>query len=203
AIALMFAVSKKIIESHMSILNGAWKPTEIVGSELSGKNLYVIGNGNIGKKIQGLGAALNMNVSYADSKTSESEIDEQLMQADFICLALPLNNQTEGMIHAKRLEIMKDTAILINVARGLIIDQDDLYTALKEGTIAGAGLDVFPDDSTITEPGEGILRFAQLKNVVTTPHNAYNSQETMSRLGSELLADLESCIQSKPINVVN
>jgi len=109
----------------------------------------------------------------------------------------------KGLIDERRLNIIKRTSFLTNVARGLIIDQEALFQALIEGKIAGAGLDVFPDDNTISKPREDILRFSKLPNVVTTPHIAYLSKESTLRRGEELITSIEACLKGNPINLVN
>lgn len=92
---------------------------------------------------------------------------------------------------------------MVNVARGLVIDQDGFYDVLKNGKIAGAGIDTFARDENMTETREDIMNFARLSNVIATPHVAYRTIEAKNRLGSELIADIESIIFGKPINEVN
>jgi len=95
AIALMFSLSKRIVESHISILKGEWKPKKFVGTELIGKNVFVIGSGNIGSKITKLATTIGMNCTSANSTTSDQEIDKNLGDADFVVLSLPLNEETK------------------------------------------------------------------------------------------------------------
>jgi len=203
AIALIFAAKRKILNFNRAILNGRFDYAEFKGSEVLEKTLVCVGKGNIGSKILKMANGLGMNTDYIDSKTSSEEFNKKVSKADILVLSLPLNDKTKGLINAEKLSLLKSTAILINVARGLIVDQDTLYEILSKNKIAGAGIDVFPDDSTIKETSAEIMKFAKLPNVVATPHIAFNTQEATNRLGEELIADIESCINGKPINVVN
>jgi len=203
AIALMFAVKRKILNFNRAILNGKFDSAESKGSEVLGKILVCVGNGNIGSKILKMANGLSMNTDFIDSKTSSDDFNKKISKADVLVLSLPLNDKTRGLINAEKLSLLKPTAIIVNVARGLVVDQDALYEVLIKNKIAGAGLDVFPNDNTIKETSEEIMKFSKLPNVVATPHIAFNTQEATNRLGEELIVDIESCINSKPINVVN
>lgn len=202
AVALMFAVNRKIILAHQSILRGEY-PRDFVGTEVKDKHLVTVGYGNVGKKIVEMAKGLGMNASWTDSKTSGEQLDELITRADVLVLCLPLNDSTRGIMNKKRLESMKSTAILINVARGLIVDQETLYDVLNNNKIRGAGIDTFVRDETIREAREDIISFAKLPNVVATPHIAFNTIETSRRLGGELIDVIESCLAGMPINVVN
>lgn len=203
AMALMFAVKRQILNANRSILNGKFDSMEYSGTEVSGKTLVCIGNGNIGSKIQVMAKGLGMDTDYVDTKTSPDEFNDKISIADVLILSVPLNDQTRGIINAEKLALLKPTSIIINVARGLVIDQDALYNALSANKIAGAGIDVFPKDETLKVTNEDIMRFAKLSNVVATPHMAFNTSEAVDRLGVELISDIESCIKGNPINIVN
>jgi D-3-phosphoglycerate dehydrogenase len=203
AIGLMFAVERKIVQAHNSILKGEFKPQQFLGTELKGKLLVTIGYGNVGKRVVEMAKGLGMNTKFANTKSSAEELDKIISEADVVVLCLPLNDNTKGLIDKRRISLMKKTSILINVARGLLVDQDALYEVLKSGRIAGAGIDTFAKDETITEAREDIMNFTKLPNVVATPHTAYNTVEAANRLGKELIADIDSCIKRGPINVVN
>lgn len=203
AIALMFAVKRQILNANKSILNGKFDSMEYTGSEVSGKTLVCVGNGNIGSKVQNMAKGLGMNTDYVDSKTSQEEFNNKISKADVLVLSIPLNDQTRGLINTEKLALLKTTSIVINVARGLIIDQDAFYKVLLENKIAGAGIDVFPKDETLKATNEDIMKFAKLPNVVATPHMAFNTKEAVDRLGVELISDIESCIDGNPINIVN
>ena len=203
AIGLIFAVSRKIIQAHISILNGAYKPQEFLGVEVEGKLLVTVGYGNIGKRIIKMAEGLGMKSDYINSKTTSQEIDEKIKKADILVLCLPLTAKTKNIIDKKRLSLLKKNAIVINVARGLVVDQKALYQALKKNKITGAGIDTFAKDETITKARKDILDFAKLQNVVATPHMAFNTKEAAERLGNELISNINSCFKNKPINVVN
>lgn len=203
ALGLMFAVKRRIVECQQSILQGEFKPKDFIGTEANNKTLVTIGHGNIGKRIIKMAEGLGMKTKYADSKTTPKELNELVSEADVLVLCLPLNEKTKGIINAKRIALIKKDSIFINVARGLLTDQDALYKALVKGKISGAGLDTFPKDETIKKADKDIIRFAKLPNVVTTPHIGFNTKEAADRLGSELISDIESCSIDKPINVVN
>lgn len=203
AIALIFSVYRHIVQAHNSIVAGEFKPMTYVGSEVVGKKLITIGNGNIGSKIQKMATGLGMKVDYIDSKTPQDEFNSKISSADIVVVAIPLNDSTRGLVNRQKISLLKPTSIVINVARGLIIEQDAFYESLSKGKIAGAGIDTFPDDQTISRANDEIIRFAKLSNVVCTPHMAFNTQESIERLGVELIADINSCLNNKPINVVN
>jgi D-3-phosphoglycerate dehydrogenase len=202
AIGLMFAVQRKIVNAHNAILDGKY-PRDIVGTEISGKTLVTIGHGQIGKRIIKMSEGLGMKTLYVDSTTCPEEIDKLISQADVLVLCLPLNEKTKGIVDERRISLLKTSAVVINVARGLVVDSENLYKCLKENKIAGAGIDVFPKDETITQASEDIINFAKLPNVVATSHIAFNTKEAADRLGVELIEDIESCIKGKPINIVN
>lgn len=203
AIALMFAVSRKIIQANNSILDGKFDSMAYTGIEVGGKTLVCIGNGNIGSKIQSMAKGLGMATDYIDTKTTVQEFDAKIAKADFLVISVPLNEKTKGLINKDKLSLLKSSCIVINVARGLVVEQDALYEALSSNHIAGAGIDTFPDDQTIKETNDLIMKFAKLPNVVATPHMAFNTKESTERLGQELITDIESCLRGEPVNTVN
>lgn len=203
AIALVFTVSRQIVKANNSILDGKFDSMAYTGTEVSGKTLVCLGNGNIGSKILRMASGLGMITDYIDSKTSPQEFDEKLSKADIFVLSIPLNEKTKEIINKSKISLFKPNAIVVNVARGLVIEQDAFYEALVNNKIAGAGIDTFPDDQTLKETNEQIMKFAKLQNVVATPHMAFNTQEATDRLGDELLKDINSCLNNNPQNVVN
>ncbi len=203
AIALIFAVKRQILNANKSILNGKFDSMEYTGTEVSGKTLVSVGNGNIGSKILTMAKGLEMDTDYVDTKTNDEDLKLKISKADVLVLSFPLNDKTKGFINEEKLSLLKSSAIVINIARGLVVDQEAFYKILSENKIAGAGIDVFPKDETLKETNDEIMRFAKLPNVVATPHMAFNTKEAENRLGSELIADIESCINNNPINVVN
>ena len=202
AIALMFAVKRQILNANKSILNGKFDSMEYTGTEVSGKTLVSVGNGNIGSKILTMAKGLGMTTDFVDTKTDEAEFNNRISKADVLVLSFLLNEKTKGLINEEKLALLKPSAIVINVARGLVVDQDAFYKVLSENKIAGAGIDVFPKDETLKETNEDIMRFAKLPNVVATPHMAFNTKEAIDRLGVELIENIESCLSGNPVNVV-
>lgn len=203
AIALLFATARKIGEAQNSLRRGEWQSRGFRGVELHGRKLGLVGYGNIGKHIEPIAKGLGMDIAYVNSKSSSEELDNLLTDSDAVILCLPLNNATKGLLDARRLSLLKPTAILVNVARGGIVDQDALAAALKAGKIAGAGLDVFVDEPLSGKPTPQMITLSQLPNVVATPHIAYNTEETVYRLGEEVYTNIVACINNQPVNVIN
>ncbi len=174
-LGLMLSLAREIPRADREIRNGNWLKKELMGSELSGKYLGIVGLGNIGKRLAKLARGLNMNIigfdvmpiadDFArDVGLIKADIDTLLSSADYISFHVPLTETTHHLVNSKRISTMKKTAYIINTSRGEIIDEDALYNALKEGKIAGAALDVFEK-----EPAVG-NKLATLPNVVCTPH---------------------------------
>jgi glyoxylate reductase len=196
AFALIMAVCRRIPESDRFVRAGkykAWEPMLLLGTELKGKTLGIIGLGRIGvgvaeRAVRGMG----MKVLYSDVRRDEEfekrynarfaeSPDGVLKDADVVTLHVPLLPSTRHLIDAKRLKLMKRTAYLVNTSRGPVIDEKALVDALKAGRIAGAALDVFEEEPRLA-PG-----LAKLDNVVLTPHTASATIEARSAM-AELAA---------------
>ncbi|MGB9125027.1 MAG: D-2-hydroxyacid dehydrogenase [Nitrosotalea sp.] len=184
-LGLMLSMAREIPRADREIRNGKWLKKELMGIELSGKYLGIVGLGNIGKRLAKLARGLNMNIigfdvmpiadDFArDVGLIKADIDTLLSSADFVSFHVPLTNDTNHLVNAKRLSTMKKTAYIINTSRGEIIDEDALYEALKEGKIAGAALDVFEK-----EPAVG-NKLTTLSNVVSTPHIGAQTKEAQT-----------------------
>ena len=184
-LGLMLSLAREIPRADREIRNGNWLKKELMGSELSGKYLGIVGLGNIGKRLAKLARGLNMNVigfdvmpiadDFArDVGLIKADIDTLLSSADYISFHVPLTETTHHLVNSKRISTMKKTAYIINTSRGEIIDEDALYNALKEGKIAGAALDVFEK-----EPATG-NKLATLPNVVCTPHIGAQTKEAQT-----------------------
>jgi phosphoglycerate dehydrogenase-like enzyme len=203
AVTLMLAVAHPLVEATTDLRQGGWHGLDLVGTEISHKRLGLVGYGRVGKLIEEKVSGLDMLVSHVNSKSSDKEIESLFQESDIVCLCLTLNDGTRNSIDRKKLSLLKNSAIFINVARGGLVDQEALFELLQTGTIRGAGLDVYqgePSGENVTEP---ILKLAKLPNVVATPHIAYNTEETMKRLSEELLQNIESCIHDRLMNKVN
>lgn len=169
---LMLSLARKIPQSDRQVREGKWP--KVFGQSVWDKTLGIIGLGVIGKSVAQRAKGFNMKVLAFDKYWDEefasangiirSEVDEILKESDYVTLHVPLMEETRNLIGEKQLSIMKPTAYLINAARGGVVDEDALYKALKEGRIAGAGIDVFSTEPPTQSPLLG------LQNVILTPH---------------------------------
>lgn len=188
--ALIMAISRRIVEAHKLALTESAKfgPEVLLGMELKGKTLGVLGLGRIGSRVAEMGQAMGMNVVYYDVKRNEefetkvgaqfkATPEELLSQSDVVSVHVPLLDSTRHLVNAQKLKMMKKTAYLINTSRGSVVDEAALVEVLKNGVIAGAALDVGE-----TEPkwAQGLV---DLPNVVLTPHIASATIETRSVMG--------------------
>lgn len=177
--ALIFSVARRVVETDQIMRSGAWKgwgPLQFIGGDIKGKTLGIVGAGRIGTEMALMGRGFNMRVLYTSSSgrsngVLDSELgaelvsfDKMLEAADFISVHTPLTPQTKHMFDANAFARMKKTAYIVNTARGPVIKEDDLVTALSSGEIAGAGLDVYENEPAMA-PG-----LAELDNVVVLPH---------------------------------
>ncbi|MEW6333695.1 MAG: NAD(P)-dependent oxidoreductase [Thermodesulfobacteriota bacterium] len=189
ALALALAVTRRVVETDRRIRAGeVVRRINYLGMELWEKTVGVIGMGNIGTRIaRKYHAAFNMKILAYDPYVSEktwpdipherlSSLDELLQRSDLVTIHTPLTPETKHMIGSRALDLMKETAILVNVSRGEIVDEAALYDALKAGRIFGAGLDVFKKEPPTTDnPLVG------LPNIVVTPHAAGGTVETQDK----------------------
>ena len=203
AMALLLAAARGILKAADDARGGLWRvwtPTGWLGSDLRGATLGIIGLGKIGKAVVERAKAFGMKIIYFKPAREESAeaglgisyrtFDELLQESDFISLHCPLNAQTRGLINEASLRKMKRTAVLINTARGLVIETDALVRALREGWIAAAGIDV-----TDPEPLPGDHALYSLPNCIVTPHigsATHGTRRRMAEMACEnLLAGLE------------
>jgi len=192
-IGLMLSMAREIPRADREIRNGNWIKKELMGSELKGKYLGIVGLGNIGKRLGRLARALNMNIIGYDvipiddefSKEvglMKADLDTLLSSADYVSFHVPLLDSTRHMINAEKLKMMKNTARIINTARGGVIDEEALYNSLKDGSLAGAALDVFE-----VEPATG-NKLITLPNFVATPHMGAQTKEAQL-LAANIIAE--------------
>lgn len=192
---LIFAVARRLVECDRIMRSGQWTgwgPLQFIGRDITGKTFGIVGAGRIGMATALMSKGFNMRVLYTSAsgrknETLEQELgaklasfDELLAESDFISIHTPLTPQTRHLFNKETFAKMKRTAILVNTARGPIIKEDDLVQALKDGVIAGAGLDVFEKEPKMAEG------LAELDNVVVLPH--IGSATTSSRVGMAELA---------------
>ncbi|MDE1763153.1 MAG: D-2-hydroxyacid dehydrogenase [Thaumarchaeota archaeon] len=192
-LGLMLSLAREIPRADREIRNGKWLKKELMGSELSGKYLGIVGLGNIGKKLARHAKSLNMNIigydvfPIPDEFSREvglikADLDTLLSSADYVSFHVPFTPETSHLVNAQRLSKMKKTAYIINTSRGEVIDEEALYGALKEGKIAGAALDVFEK-----EPATG-NKLATLPNVICTPHIGAQTREAQA-LAANVIAE--------------
>ena len=191
--ALMLSMAREIPRADREIRDGNWIKKEMMGSELKGKYLGIIGLGNIGKRLGRLARAFNMNVIGYDVVPIDEEfskevglmkadLDTLLSSSDYVSLHVPLLDSTKHMINAEKLKLMKKTAHIVNTSRGGVIDEGALYNTLKDGNLAGAALDVFE-----AEPATG-NKLTRLPNFIATPHIGAQTKEAQS-LAANVIAE--------------
>jgi len=193
AIGLMFAIARNIPHSVQKVKNLEWQ--RIKGVELTGKNFGLIGCGNIGKEVVRRAYGLQMKIKVCDPYFNDLDfakdyniemldLDKLLSISDFISLHLPFNKETKNYIAREEMKKMKNSAILINTARGGLISEDDLLWALEEKEIAGAACDVFA-----SEPPEEHPLLAK-DNFILTPHMGANTREAVLRMATSATRNL-------------
>jgi len=192
-IGLMISVLRGIPRGDTALKNGKWIKKQLLGRELNGKTLGIVGFGRIGQEVARRALAFNMKVLAYDVigelakkakelgvefvGTTREALNKLLKESDIITLHVPLLPSTRHMIGKEEISLMKRGAVIINTSRGGIIDEEALYDALKEGRIAAAALDVFEN-----EPPTGIsLKLVQLPNVVATPHIGASTEEAQRK----------------------
>jgi D-3-phosphoglycerate dehydrogenase len=187
AAALMFTVYRDLPTQHVAMLAGGWDEGRPIG-ELHGKTLGVVGMGGVGAEMCQIGRALGMKVigwRAADNRDSEMELDALLSTADVVSVHLALNEDTRSFLNRDRLRRMKRGAVLINTARGALVDEAELGAMLADGHLSGAGLDVYSSEPL---PADHPLRMAP--HVVLSCHTAWRSPEAVERLVRTGLAHL-------------
>jgi D-3-phosphoglycerate dehydrogenase len=191
ALAFMFCAIRKVPTLHMKMKQGTWAKKEGMGGELEGRTLGIIGFGRIGSILAKKASALGMRVlAYSDIAFSSEHaksvpFEELILESDVISVHVPLTPQTKGMLNREQIGRMKNGVVLLNTARGGIIDEEALYEACKSGKVFAAALDVYAQ-----EPYSGKL--LELDNVVFTPHIGANTIEAQKRIGKELVEKLKA-----------
>lgn len=177
-------------------------------TELEGKTWGIIGMGNIGRKVAGIAQAFGCRVIFYSASGRSSctdyprvELDELLEQSDYLSIHCPLSDRTRNLIDLAAMKKMKKTAYLINVARGPVVNNDDLYTALEEGYIAGAGLDVLEKEPI--QPENPLGKLKDSTKLIITPHMAWASTEARIRLVEEVAKNMEAFLNGRDRNIVN
>ncbi len=226
--ALILSLSRKLHAAYFQSLRGEYQVRTLRGFDLYGKTLGVIGAGSIGLHVIRIARGFGMRVLATDARPQRllaevlgftyTDLDTLLRESDIVTLHVPATPATYHLINRDALSKMKRGALLVNTARGSVVDTEALLWALEEGILAGAGLDVIEGEEYITEESQLLklpLAEQTLKqlvqaqallrreNVVFTPHIAFNSQEAVERILDTTLENLYAFLEGKPQNVVS
>ncbi|MGF1480293.1 MAG: hydroxyacid dehydrogenase [Cyanophyceae cyanobacterium] len=228
AFGLLLAISHNIVQGANRAREGEFTFKGLQGFDLRGKTLGVIGTGNIGQCMVEIAKGFRLEVVAFDPKPREelaaelgfryAEMNELLSASDIVTLHVPANDKTHHLLSSEQFEQMKDGAILINTSRGSVIDIQALVHALAEGKVAAAGLDVLQEELVMRDEKE-LLRFIdrqqsnprllaeqvllRLKNVVITPHSAFNTREARERIIKTTIDNITAFLHGEPQNAVN
>ena len=201
AFGLLIAMAREIPRADVSMKQGQWVKKQFEGVELNGKTLGIIGFGRIGMEVGKRAAAFGMNVVVYDPNVKEHELVESNAEpvslqdlfawSDFISLHLPLNVQTRDLLGPMAFSQMKDSVRIISTARGGIIDEEALLSALKSGKVAGAALDVFEKEPP------GLTELVSHPRVIATPHIGAQTAEAQSRAAEDIANEVLSALRGK------
>lgn len=207
-IAFIFALATRLFSYAQATREGRWQKSSLFCFldypivELRGKKLGVIGYGNLGKQVAQLMQALGMQILIAEARSQMPgtlPLQEILAQSDVITLHVPLTQETHHLIRRKELMQMKRSSFLINTARGGVVHEQDLADALREGVIAGAGVDVLSQEPP---PATHPLLQEDIPNLLLTPHVGWASLESRKRLVHALENNIQAFLKGSPINLV-
>ena len=203
--ALILATARRIVEGDALVRSGqwtGWSPTQLLGAEVSGKTLGIIGMGRIGQAVAQRAVGFRMELRYHTShppatsslphEWEHRSLQDLLGEADVVTIHVPLTTATRHLIGARELAWMKPTAFLINTARGPIVDEGALVEALKRGTIAGAGLDVYEQEPAV-HPA-----LSQLKQVVLLPHLGSATLHARVQMGLVCVKNIDAVLEGLP-----
>jgi glyoxylate reductase len=211
--ALLMAVARRVVEADKYVRAGQWKvgwhPSMMQGRDAYGATIGIVGAGRIGYAVAKRATGFSMKILFydviprpemeKDFGAKKVDLDTLFKESDFVSIHVPLMKETFHLVNAEKLKLMKKTAYLINNSRGPVVDEKALYEALKEGRIAGAGLDVFEQEPTPLD--NPLLR---LDNVVVAPHISSASYETRSKMAEMVADNLVAFFEGrKPPNLVN
>lgn len=204
AFSLMLCAARNIPQLHTAVTAGEWPRSE--GMELAGKTLGIVGMGAIGKRLAVRAKAFDMKVIAYDPYFDEAfakehsvervELDELLQTADVISLHVPLTEENKHLINEKRIEEMKDGAIVINTARGGLIDEEAAARAIKSGKLGGLGLDAFEQEPLMDSP------LKDLPHVIFTPHTGAHTGEAVANMGRMSVENAIAILSGKPCRFI-
>jgi phosphoglycerate dehydrogenase-like enzyme len=220
-VMVILALHRNLFGQDRDLREGRWRiasydPREGLQSSLVGKTVVVLGTGEIGVHVAARCRALGLHLvgvnrsglapeeGEFDEIRASTALDETLTRADFLVVAVPLSDETRGLIDARRLDLMKKEAFLINISRGPVVDEAALYSALEAGRIAGAAIDVwyrYPrSPGEVTPPSS--LPFGQLSNVIMTPHSSGMTTATFDRRVDDIVDNIERLERGEPLHDV-
>jgi glyoxylate reductase len=201
AMALLLAASRRVAEGDRVIRAGGWTSTDpgwMLGTEVTGKTLGLVGFGRIGQAVARRAAGFELAVLYTAPRevgfprARRVPLEALLAESDFVSLHIPLTRETENLLSRERIGRMKAGAILVNTARGQVVDDAALAEALAAGRLAAAGLDVFRDEPRVPEA------FLRLPNVVLTPHLGSGTRETRTAMARMVIEDVLRVARGEP-----
>ena len=205
AIAMMLYLCRFLYRTNAEMDDGQWKRTTLIGTELFEKTLGIVGLGRVGSRLAKHAAGFDMEIiaygpylaadTCAGHGTRKVDLQTLLQESDYISLHLPLNANTRCLIGAKELALMKETVILVNCARGGIVDEHALYDALVKKRIAAAGVDVFED-----EPLAGGHPLVNLPNVCHSPHVAGQTAESLVRVSLQTAENILTVLRGETLD---
>jgi len=206
--ALILSLARQIRYCDQSLREKRWEHTKIIGVEIWQKTIGIIGLGAIGRCVALRAKGFQMKIVACDpywpaefaaeNGIDQLSLDELLRVSDIVTIHAPLTPENKGLINARTMGLMKPSAILINASRGGIVNEADLYQALKSGRIAGAGLDVFEEEPPHASP------LLDLENLVLTPHTAAFTHEAMNKMSMGVVDQLIDFYHGKkPLHLVN
>jgi glyoxylate reductase len=202
--ALLLAVARRVTEGHSMVqqrLWTGWAPTQLLGADITGRTLGIIGMGRIGRAVAERAVGFRMPVLYAARQDIVPEVpdtwrrgsfEQVLEQSDFVSLHVPLTEETHHLIDARALSLMRRSAFLLNTSRGPVVDEAALTHALKQGLLAGAGLDVYEREPAIHH------ELLDLAHVVTLPHLGSATMRTRVRMGEICLENIDAVLNGRP-----
>lgn len=226
--ALLLSLAHRLPEAVERARSGRFSPQGLEGFDLAGKTIGVVGTGHIGRHVIRIAKGFAMQVVAFDVRPDEAlarelgfrylPFDGLLAAADVVSLHAPATKETHHLLSTRAFAKMKDKAVVINTARGSLIDAHALIMALRSGKVAGAGLDVLPDEPLIREEAELVCSLfsgrhdlrdvvadhilLHMPNVIVTPHSAFNTREAVMRIVEMTVANIEAFVSGSPQNIV-
>lgn len=209
--SLLMAAARRIVPADAFTRAGkykAWGPMLFLGADITGRTLGIIGAGRIGSAVARRSTGFDMTILYTDTRRNETlenelgarrvELDSLLQEADFLCVHVPLTDDTRHLLGKREFEMMKKSAVLVNTSRGPVLDESALVAALRSNEIFAAGLDVFEDEPSL-KPG-----LAELDNIVIPPHVGSATIATRNKMAEMAAANIVAVLNGQmPPNCVN